>query len=50
MAGTVYGMTFSTCTQRIFVVANELGLDLNLTTVNLMAGENRKPEYLARQV
>eukprot|EP00026_Physarum_polycephalum_P016527 Phypoly_transcript_17450.p1 GENE.Phypoly_transcript_17450~~Phypoly_transcript_17450.p1 ORF type:complete len:212 (+),score=39.36 Phypoly_transcript_17450:126-761(+) len=49
MAGTVYGMAMSTCTQRIFVVAHELGVELKLSPVDLMKGEHKQPAHLARQ-
>jgi hypothetical protein len=50
MAGTIYGAGMTTCTQRVFVVANELGLDLKLSYVNLLAGEHKQPAHLTRQV
>jgi glutathione S-transferase len=50
MADTIYGNAFSTCTQRIFVVAHELGVDLKLISIDVMKGEQKQPAFLARQV
>lgn len=52
MAGTIYGMAFSTCTQRIYAVVHELGLekDVKLVPINLMTGEQKTPDHLARHV
>lgn len=36
----------STCTRRVATVCNELGLKYELVTVDLMAGEQKTPEYL----
>lgn len=46
---TVYGNIFSTCTQKVLLAASEKQVKLNLTTVNLMAGEHKQAAHLARQ-
>lgn len=50
MAGTLYGGVGTTCTQRVFVVAYELGLDLTLSPVNIFAGDHKKEPYISRHV
>lgn len=48
--GTLYGWAVATCTQKVLVVAHELGLDLNLSLINLMTGDQKKPPHINRQV
>lgn len=50
MAGTVYGMAFIPCTQRVFAVGYELGIDLKLSVLDMMKGEHKQPEHLAKHV
>ncbi|KAF8597094.1 glutathione S-transferase [Ceratobasidium sp. AG-I] len=42
----LYGIPMSTCTQRVAVVCNELGIDYELMTVDMANGEHKSPEYL----
>lgn len=50
MSGTIYGLAQSSCTQKALVVAYELGIELQLSPVNLLKGENLLPAHLARHV
>lgn len=46
----VYGESvFTTCTQRILTVLHEKGLPYEIIPIDLIAGEHKKPAYLALQ-
>jgi len=49
MSGTIFGVAGSTCTQRIFVVANELGVALKLHPIDFAKGEHKQQPHLSRQ-
>ncbi|QRV93599.1 glutathione S-transferase [Ceratobasidium sp. AG-Ba] len=42
----IHGITGSTCTQRIVIICNELGIKYDLVLVDLVKGEQRKPEFI----
>jgi len=42
----LHGATMSTCTQRVLVVAKELGLDVEIVPVNFAAKEHKSQAYL----
>ncbi|WP_438009358.1 glutathione S-transferase N-terminal domain-containing protein [Sorangium sp. So ce321] len=44
----IYGNPMSTCTQKALIVLAEKGHDAQLVTVDLMKGEQKQPEHLAR--
>ncbi|KEZ44982.1 hypothetical protein SAPIO_CDS2368 [Scedosporium apiospermum] len=46
MAIKVYGSMLSTCTQRVVSVLIELGLDYELSEVNMQKGEQKAPDYI----
>ncbi|EED22406.1 glutathion S-transferase II, GST-II, putative [Talaromyces stipitatus ATCC 10500] len=49
MGIVIYGASKATCTQRILATFIEKGVtDYELKTINLMQGEHKKPEYLAK--
>lgn len=48
--GTLFGIAQSTCAQRVFCVANELGLKLDLSVVNFGTGDHKKEPHISRQV
>ena len=39
----------ATCTQKVLIAAAEIGLEIDLVPVNVFAGDQKKPEHLARQ-
>lgn len=45
----VYGDPSSTCTQRVLIVLEELGIEYDLHKVDLMLQENKETEYLKLQ-
>jgi len=45
----ILGISPSTCTQRTLFTAYERGATVELVPVNLMAGEQKKPEHMAKQ-
>ena len=49
MSLTVWGTTFSICTQRTLFTAAELNLRITLNKIDIMNEENKSPEHLARQ-
>ncbi|KAL3417941.1 glutathione S-transferase 3 [Phlyctema vagabunda] len=42
----LYGNIRTTCTRRVLLTAAELGQDLDLITVDIASGEQKKPDYL----
>ena len=46
MVVRVYGFPMSGYTKSVLVVLKELGVPYELVIVNLMKGEQKKPEYL----
>ncbi|PKS05505.1 hypothetical protein jhhlp_008883 [Lomentospora prolificans] len=46
MAIKLYGSRQSSCTQRVLVVLSELGLDYEISDINLQLGEHKCPEYI----
>jgi glutathione S-transferase len=44
----LYNNKLSTNCKRVRVVANELGINLNLIELDFMKGENKTPQYLAK--
>lgn len=49
MALKIYGLAMSTCTTRVLTTCVEKCAEFELVTVNLSAGEHKKPEFLALQ-
>lgn len=49
MVLTIYGFRGSTCTRRVALICKELNLPYEVVDVNLIKGEQRSPEHLARQ-
>jgi len=45
----LFGTPFSTCSQRVLLTANELGITLDLNVVDLSKGEHKQPAHMARQ-
>ena len=45
----LYGTAIATCTQRVLVVANQLGVTVELVNVDLTKQEQKSPEYLKKQ-
>jgi len=45
----LYGSAISTCVQRVLFTARELGLEIELSNVDLLKGEHKKPEFLKLQ-
>lgn len=45
----VYGHPLSTCTRKVLTVLEEKGQPAEFITIDLMKGEQKKPEYLAKQ-
>jgi glutathione S-transferase len=45
----LYGFTLSSCTRRVAVVCKELDVPYELVSVDILKGEQRSPEHLARQ-
>jgi len=48
MAVILHGSQHSTCSKRVAAVCKELGVPYTLDIVNVMAGEHKKEEYLAK--
>ena len=46
---TLYGMAGSTCTSKVLATLEEKNLAYTVEVVNLMKGEHKGPEHLARQ-
>lgn len=46
----LYGMSLSTCTRRVMTTCLEKNVEFELVQVDLMKGEHKAPEYLAKQV
>ncbi|KAF8595189.1 glutathione S-transferase [Ceratobasidium sp. AG-I] len=42
----IYGADMSTCTKRVAITCNELGLKYEVVPVNILSGENRGPQYV----
>lgn len=42
----IYGLKQATCTQRVLLTLEELGLDYELKDIDLKKGEHKTPEYL----
>ncbi|EPS73710.1 hypothetical protein M569_01048, partial [Genlisea aurea] len=49
MAVKVYGPAYSACTQRVIACLVELGIEYDIVPVDLMKGEQKKPEFLVKQ-
>ncbi|KAL5480329.1 hypothetical protein ACEPAI_1599 [Sanghuangporus weigelae] len=47
MVVKLYGLPWSTCTEAVITVLKELGVQYEIEVVNLLAGDSRKPEYIA---
>ncbi|KAJ7820489.1 glutathione S-transferase-like protein [Mycena leptocephala] len=45
----LYGFKLSSCTRRVAVVCKELDIPYDLIPVDILKGEQRSPEHLARQ-
>ena len=45
----LYGNPHSTCTNRVRTVAEELGVPLELVTIDFAKGEHKAPEFVAVQ-
>jgi glutathione S-transferase len=45
---TVYGLAFATCTRRVLMTLEELGASYELKPVDVIGGENKRPEFLER--
>ncbi|GLA19142.1 hypothetical protein AnigIFM62618_006805 [Aspergillus niger] len=43
----IYGSISSTCTQRVLIVLEELGIDYELISINMRAGVHKSPSYLS---
>jgi len=41
MSIKLYGATYSTCTQRVLLVLETLGLQYELASINMMKGEHK---------
>lgn len=50
MVVKVYGATYATCPQRVMACLFELGYEFELIPVDLPSGEQKKPEFLLKQV
>ncbi|XP_058084134.1 glutathione S-transferase F13-like [Magnolia sinica] len=48
MTFKLYGMAMSTCTARVLGTLYEIGIDFELVTVDVIAGEHKQPSYLAK--
>lgn len=44
----LYGTLMAICTQRVLVVAKQLGVPVEVVPVNLVTGETKTPEYLKK--
>ena len=49
MVLTLYGALYATCTQRVRVVLEELGVPYNFVNVDLFAGEQKAASFVAKQ-
>ena len=45
----VYGHPLSTCTRKVMTTLEEKGQPLEFITIDIMKGDQKKPEYLAKQ-
>ncbi|KAG8686774.1 hypothetical protein FRC08_012325 [Ceratobasidium sp. 394] len=43
----IYGVPLSTCTKRVMTICNELGINYEISTVDLFKGEHKAPEYVS---
>lgn len=50
MVVKVYGPANAACPQRVLACLFELGLQFELIPIDLVSGEQKKPEFLLRQV
>lgn len=46
MVYKLYGHPFSTCTNRVLIVAKEVGVELEYHEVDLFKGERKNEEFL----
>lgn len=49
MVYKLYGHPFSTCTNRVLIVAKEVGVDVEFHHIDLFKGEHKQPEFLKKQ-
>lgn len=49
MTVKLYAFKASTCSQRVITVLNEKNIDYELITIQLMKGEQKTPEFIAKQ-
>lgn len=45
----LYGFTLSTCTKRVATVLHEKNIPFEFHNVDLMKGENKAPDFKAKQ-
>lgn len=49
MVLTLYGIPMSTCAQRVAVVLKEKDIPFTFVQIDMMKGEHKSPEFLAKQ-
>jgi glutathione S-transferase len=49
MVYKLYGHPFSTCTNRVLIVAKEVGLEIEYYQVDLFKGEHKSEDFLKHQ-
>jgi len=48
MAIKLYGMAAASCTQRVLAILIEKSIPYELITINILAGDQKKPDYLTK--
>lgn len=49
MVYKLYGHPFSTCTNRVLIVAKQVGAEVEFHNIDLFKGEHKSPDFLEHQ-